>query len=727
MRTVFKITGLAMLFSLSQQRALGCLSEYPTHNYYMIRYSDPVGENNRHSEEIAAFWKEYSNGRFKEYPTYDISGLKRYIENNGDTEMLAYVNLLNLYLDFSAEMSDLDWLYPTKEDLAERDSLLKAMADECASYKGKRLRSQYALLYMRSNMLLKRWQEIERFWISTARHLPQNVYRAMMENIYAGALFRKGALEEATEIYSRQGDEQSIRWTLRKYRNLAGIKKIYDINPNSYSLYYLVQDFVNNVQESIDTEDEEFILAMGHLKILKEEALGFCEFADSVLSQGKVSDPCMWGTAQAMAYYLVGDERAQESVTRAMSLDGTERVKDNCRCVRLLIESSSASCDTSWLIGELKWLEAKCQNEQQGDYCFSNAYDRILVKALAPRLKAEGRREMALAVLAMYNEYMVQHSNYHHRSLSYNAELLGLSTWNNDFRSEFAQDYLFPLPAKECEEFFDFIRAPHADALERYVCQRVYKDDDFYNDLIGTKYTAEARFNDAVRFHEKVSLDYLSKLNVSYYMKNRDYNIEKWMCGQRSKDDELNEGMRNIKFSSNPKLQFCRDMLKLQNEYGHKSFKSEGPALAYKLATMYYQASYKGDCWWLTDYGNSVWAFKPSNEWENDFVKSAKVCLEAAKTSKNDELVGKSLFASAFIAIQFINEKYDDPSYEDEMLFDDGDAYSRLFNPVPMSEHYNTLNELSNYWEGHKEHIPEYMSRCDVLKKFRKLKWIMNY
>ena len=63
----------------------------------------------------------------------------------------------------------------------------------------------------------------------------------MMRNIYAGALFHTGHKKEAFDIYAEQGDQTSIRWAMRKYRNLAGIQTIFEENPNAPTLYYLVQ------------------------------------------------------------------------------------------------------------------------------------------------------------------------------------------------------------------------------------------------------------------------------------------------------------------------------------------------------------------------------------------------------------------------------------------------------------------------------------------------------
>jgi len=51
----------------------------------------------------------------------------------------------------------------------------------------------------------------------------------------------------------------------------------------------------------------------------------------------------------------------------------------------------------------------------------------------------------------------------------------------------------------------------------------------------------------------------------------------------------------------NQKLAFAREMNRLEEQYRMANKKSL-PQLAYDLATRYYQASCKGNCWYLTHY-----------------------------------------------------------------------------------------------------------------------------
>lgn len=704
-----------------------CLDEHLTHNYYMLSFVERTLESNPFQKELDAFWHAYTEGKYDSYPIYDVTGLRAFIKYKNDTEMLSYVEDLNSYLDICNEFFIETWNYPDKEDLTVRDSLILSLQDRSRKYKGTRLRSQYHLLYMRCLMLMKKWDDIKSYWQSTARRLPKSVYRNMMENIYAGALFHTGETESAFSIFSRQGDNASIRWSMRKYRGLAGIRKIYAQNPNSPSLPYLLQDFVNNVQETIDQESATGVLgAEDYFIVSSPDALSFCAFADSVLEEGKVSNPCMWGTSQSMVYHLLDrPDEARKSVDRALSLAGNVRTKDNCRCVNMLIASNDTSCNLSWLTSELQWLEGKCKSETKSDYCFTNAYERIVLNTLSPMIRRRGDTNLSLAILGMYNEMEVQKSKSHHRSPDYDYAERGECTWNEDYQNEFMNLHLYHLPAAACESYYNYITSSHDDVFSRFICSRVNKDKNFFNDFIGTKYMAEAKFADAIPFLEKVDLSYLSNLNVSHYMHSRDYHKERWLNHQAKKDDYSQEGMRKIKFVNNPRLDYCREILDLQKSYSKNSMSEKGNHIAYQLATLYFQASHKGDCWWLISYKNSSnpYVIEHDHAGENDFIKSSEVYLRSCLDTKDNMLLGKCLYALAFTATDnWLEYKPQEDDYMD--VFEDNQPEAV---PNPLSEKYACLDKLNSYYEMYKEKAPAYMSKCDVLKQFRKMKWLMEY
>lgn len=236
-------------------RAGACAIEREDHNYYMFSViqrdcMDPV-----YLGEIDNYWKAYAGQT--DVPMSDFYKWRRdevmaAARKKGDSQMIAYMKQLNRYLDVCNSVSQDVWEYPTKKEIALRKQTLLSVLNAAKAYKGTRLKSMYALLRMRANMMLGYDKVNSDYWTSTASKLTDSPWKEAMRNIYARSLLKEGQRMKACDIYASQGDMISIKWVARKYRNLAGIESIYADNPNAPTLIYLVQDFVNNVQTTID-------------------------------------------------------------------------------------------------------------------------------------------------------------------------------------------------------------------------------------------------------------------------------------------------------------------------------------------------------------------------------------------------------------------------------------------------------------------------------------------
>lgn len=342
-----KFLAISILLSLlAYGKCRACISEPPTYNYYMMRVCPRT--NAGFEKRANRFWYEYSNWKCDSY-LYHKSTIREIATEREDHEILAYMDELDRYLKICGQLKE-TWSYPTAQELAARKTTLQQIAVKCKAYKGTRLEAQYALLLMRVQMLLGQYDANIQFWTGTARKMRPSVYRGMMENIYANALLNTGKKLEALDIYATQGDWVSINWAMREHRNFAGIKALYEKNPNSPVLVYLVEDFVNNVQETIDdinaSQSEEglfgedlegWIEDKGHKPVYYEEAHRFVAFANDVIKEGKTQCPCLWQTAIGTITYLNGDPgKALGIMEKAITMDGTDLMKDNARCVWLI-------------------------------------------------------------------------------------------------------------------------------------------------------------------------------------------------------------------------------------------------------------------------------------------------------------------------------------------------------------------------------------------------------
>lgn len=701
--------------------ALACAPERPTHNAYMFSVFRRERMRSPFAEDMNNWWKAYADdlkSRETEYYRWYADTLRAIAGRNGDKDMLEYMRRLDAYLKVSDGVSTDSWNYPTREELAARDSTLHAMLAAAQAYKGRRMREQFALLTMRANMLLGRDKANMLYWTATASKLPRGVWRDVCRNIYARALLNSGLRRAACEIYAEQGDMRSIGWCMRGYRNLAGIRKVYADDPDAYTLLYLVQDFVNGLQETFDSyiqgrPDLDWVKDKGAQPVLTADAKAFVTFVDDVLKEEKTSSPCMWQSAAAMVEYLLGDyNEASRRANAAVGMKGSRRMKDNARCIRLLAQATVAPLGgetSAWMTDEFRWLDRKIREERGNLQDYENHYtdvkERVAYLVLAPRYHAAGLHNVENALYGMMEENKFEYLS---RLYGKDQHIFGngdygmndnYSVWNEYF------EMLSQTPADSLAAYYSYLTSAKTDVFEHYVASQVYMNKDYYNDLIGTRYIAEGRFADALTWLERVPLEYLEKQNISWYMANRAYTVPRWFTRQLPNEPGT-DGPYLASPKENLKVRYCKDMLQLQSEYNLAPEGEQRDIRAYELATRYYQASCYGDCWFLTHYGKSV--LDSARAGELDFARKARELLAECKASANLKIQYEALYALA----------YTDTDLWCTTEFDDD--YNPVTVPLPASSQYKALEALSKFIKEHPEEADEHATNCDVLKEFER-------
>lgn len=714
-----------------------CVSEYSDHNYYMFSVFNRDQTSPAYLYDIASYWQKYAGNTSSvnlSFYRWNKEDILKVAKHKKDAGMLSYLGSLNAYLDACEKLNPNAWNYASKQERLQIQQSLTRLNNASKNYKGTQLKSQYALLRMRTNMMKGFHQQNITYWNAIASRLPKSPWREAMRNIYARALWKTGKHHQALEIYAEQGDMASIRVLARNYRNLAGIQSIYFKNPNSAMLTYLVQDFVNNCQQTIDSRnqnpiDKEWIEEIGAKVIYQKEALSFITFANKVIAENKTQNPCLWRSATAMLHYLYGyQQEAWKESTEAITLDGTQRMKDNARAIRLLVSTRNVRVDSDYpqyLVGEFKWLNematgestrAKGENPKNDNFTnpdihYVEVKERVAYRALynrfktmADKAKKEDRQEagrnyesMATAMYGMMDSYM--------------------RTFYKDQQDEeyisrylYSSEYAFrldSLSAQQLADYYRFITSSHQDAFEQYVCQSLYRSADFFKDMIGTKYLAEGNFGEAACWHKDVSLKFINNQAISFYAEKRSYSVPYWFNHQKVNDSDMwsiQGSYAHLK--ENPKWKFCQEMNQLISQYNVAREGEYREKLAYELATRYYQASCYGDCWYLTHYGKSV--ADSARTGEADFAAIAQDYLKISKQSSNLTLRYHSLYALSSIGI--------DPWFK--ITYDANWKEQKLLQP--QSAQYQAMMEWSKFCHQHPEIVDQYTTRCDVLKQFEK-------
>ena len=692
----------SLIAALPFTNSTACVSEGPTHNRYMfsVYRHNALTDGPAFLYDIDRYWQMYTGNDgpsgvgFYKWNRDEIMSTAR---KKNDTAMMAYLTLFNRYFKTCEAYTEDAWNYPTKQQMAQRQKSFQNVLAAAKAYRGTALRPQYVLLQMRANMMLGYNNANIALWNSTASRLAQSVWRDAMRNIYARALLKSGQRTRACNIYAEQGDVQSIKNVMRNFRNLAGIKTIFAQNPNAPTLHFLVQDFVNNVQETLDQkaagfDDAEWFKTIDAKLVYRKEAMAFVQFAVVAAANANVKSPSLWLAAASMVDYLIGNsQRAIAEADKAVEADGTERMRDNARAIRLLVSTRTNKPTaeyTDYLLAEFRWLDAKIKEERGNSSEYENHYtdvkDRVVHHGLEPLFRKVGMDNTALALCAMMNA----EGNYN--NVTYGP-------WDEYFSK------MDRLKADRLADYYQYLSTPHANAFETYCTQNTYHDADYFNDLIGTTLIAEGRFADAIPYLKKVGMSLLSTQMISIYSSQRHYDTPRWFGKQR-----VEEAYEPVKVTRNAKLDFCMDMTDRLSRYNLTREGSDRQQMAYDLAVRYYQASCYGDCWYLTHYYHSV--MDSARSWEKDFAAETVKYLNVAKQSDDVRLRYRSLYALAFMPVE--------PWATVE--YDTSNGYKEVLVVHPKSAQYMALSDLDMFAKAYPNAIDDYTRRCDVLHEFRK-------
>ncbi len=643
-----------------------------THNYYL--FSPCTGEEFKERTDRVTLdnWKAYL-GTKEEYYYFDADEAIKAAQKKNDALMVSYIQQLQKYIACADEKRNERWEYPTKAQLAKRTQTLKSVKTYAQGKLKTRLRSQHALLLMRCNMMLGMHAENVNFYQQTASKLIESVYRDMMENIYAGALLKTGHSIEAADLFAKQGDWESLMTMFYKKRSYDAIKQEYQRDPNSAVLPFLVKDFVNNAQEAVDGED----VMPGKLfvrNIQRKEAMQMCQLAEQVVKESKTATPALWQSAKAWLEYLFGNSsKAEKDITKASAMEGTQRMKDNVRVLKLYIvaaQTPPSSKFDNFLAEELTWLDGK----QQEDKFYSNALDRLVHQQLTDKYALQ-------PILAV--------------SLLKAAD------------SQYYNDYIDTMHVDRLLQYISYLSSNPTTPLDRFLQPRQKADIHALNDLVGTKYMRLCQWQQAMLWLQKVPLTYYNNKGYAVYAANRRYTIEPWIKRQWLKEGmEYSDRKWNLK--SNPKMDFAREMLKMEGEMNMLTGQAQQQR-CYDLAVRYAQACVTGDCWFLMRDGKSCADSVRVNE--ADLAGKAIELLNKTCLTNNSALKEKVLFALCY------GELYTKKWYNKDWDTASGDI---IYRPNIASQNYKAFAALTAYEKAKTTALPTYISRCDEYKQFLK-------
>ncbi len=672
-----------------------------THNYYLFSTIEKNDWQQRVNSLTIENWRTYS-GKSEMY-WFDADDMKEIAQQKGDGLMISYIDHLQKYLDICTATRE-TWNYPTKRELLQRKQTLLGIQKYAFSKTKSRLRSQHALLYMRCNMMLGMHQQNITFWEKSASKYINSVYRDMMRNIYAGALLKLHRDDEATRIFIEQGDVSSLYTYYYKKRSFEAIRAEYLHDANSPAFPFLLQDFANNAQEAYDAQrdTDNWPGKLFVRDISLKENRQMSRFCEQVVGEGKTNNPALWQSLRAWLLFLAGDrQQALAASQQAITLEGTPKSKANARILHLFIYASVAPVNAGYdgfLTRELTWLESmQSQHDTENIYDeshYADVFDRLVHQVLFPRYHAASRPETAIAFLSAYDESpFSSESKVRHQQ----------TAWNPNY-SSYCFMHLDTITPAQAEQYLAYLKQTHQSPVDEWLDKHILHDENLMYELLGTKYLRIGEWQKAIDYLQKVSLEYINTMNIVLYMACRDYHVEPWMKRQYiTNDTQIPVPLHT---EHHQKLEYAQEMLSLEQGFGTMA-PDEKALRAYQLAILYTQASYAGDCWYLTRYGKSCYDSPRPNEL--NMLQKASTMLTIAQYTPDFLWREKVYYAQAWLPI--------DSWYSEEW---DEKTYSYIKVPQTNSRQFRALYTLARYEHDHSSQTSDYVSRCDVLKQFRK-------
>lgn len=645
-----------------------------TDNYYLFNIYDDTEFRHRTDQTTRENWKAYLGQSEDTYFYFDADEVIAAARAKDDALMVSYVENLQKYLNCAQEVSEETWEYPTKEELAERAQTLSSVRAYALSKVKTRLRSQHALLYMRCNMLMGRHQDNVSFWEETAKDFIETVYKDMMENIYAGALRKCGRGDEAGQIFARQGDWESLMTQYYERRSFEAIRKEYLRDANSAVLPFLLQDFVNNVQEAADNDGygKLFVRDINH-----EEAEQMVALCAQAVREQKSQLPIMWQTAKAWLEYMLGlRQEALSDIREAVGYEGPERMNNVARIINDYITFAAQPLNASlenMMAGELRWL----QGMQSAHTYYGNAYTRIARQTVIPKFQEAGRQHTVLQL--------------------------------ESFLGGGYEAFLDTATVDAVLAHLAYCKRPAMTAFDKFVKENSSSaiSDDVLNDLIGTKHLRLCKWQEAIEWLSQVSVSYYADKGYARYASLRHWNVEPWV--KRQWLTEAQQWGDDVPApTENPKLAFAREMQRMEGE----ALILNGQALyqrQYDLAIRYAQAHYSGDCWFLLHDTKSPYDELQPNE--IDYAQKAVELLRKAGRTTSRQLKERVLFARAYVYLNpdcWSTEEWDRERSE----------FVRIVNRE--TQQYRAFAALADFEKANADGPATYVSRCDEYIQFRK-------
>jgi len=588
----------------------------------------------------------------------------RYLQQNNDKEIIDFLLLAKRCEVARFKRAD-KWWYPTKEDLNNYD--LQSILDEALAYKGARLKNRYLLQAVRAAYTMESYDLCLNLWHEQIKQLPQSAVKTMCMGYIGGIEFRKGNYQEAIHFYNEGNDQDSFWWCAnyltKENSDVERIKILYQYQPSSEELAVLIQNICRKAEEYANPQIfNNWDYYTDSYREHRKRYMELRDFALQVATEKRSIHPAMWQYTAAFLTFLDGKaELALQYAEKAATLDGTPFIKEKIKVFQILLEAyAEKKYDTAfetrflpklqwldslivrdinvknredyWVFKNGKWVELhnasikEVYNDWRTKSNYSQYYPfdmmrKIVLSVMLPKYEKQKDYTKGLLLAGMASERLRSLSNFQRIDTSYNEK------YHTDFSTDIF-NYMDEFPVESVIEYHQLLQSGGRDKFEQFLIARCYKNNDYLNELIGTKYMRLEKFEEAISYLSKVSHTYIKDMNVYEF-----FHLDPFR--------EVFEYRKLQKPYPAYKLNFAKKMLELQQKIETEQNKEKKAAAIWQYAIALERSVSCWQSWALTAYymGDSGYDYDEYyNDWQKNLLKrSEKLIAKAGKTMENSK------------------------------------------------------------------------------------------
>lgn len=566
---------------------------------------------------------------------------EQWIKRHADTEVVDYL-VLAKECEKTRDTMISPWYYPTKNDACV--ALLSGIKEKSMCYDGRRLKSRYILQCVRAMFALMDYNGCISLWNNVCVAMPDDVIKDMAAHYIAGAYENLGRTDEAMKMYIVLGDYISAsRCMGDDYKKMSAIDRIdyaVGINPDSDRIIGALKRFISNgevvLYEDYYSEEEK--------NNVRKDFDRLYDISLKASEKSKEMKAVWLYTAGFLSVCRHEYNLAAKHIAAAERANDVSSLSSVINVLKIYIDAETSEFNAAYekrLEKQILWFESMIRTNLTPEikeetatlwylkgnfsyYYWNDMFRKIMLGTVCRRMANEKMEVRALQIANVADNMLINMvgniklDDYWDEDTDNGGKYMQLEDYRkkSEYNAIDFSNYFFRLADTvnlECLKSY-VIRMKHPENhFDKFLAAYSYFDEDYLNDIIGTRCLRARKYEDAVIYLGKVPESYEHRLNTRKYLTIDPFEVEREYC-----EDIIDAKMR-----------FAEEMMRLEFIMKNVS-EPNRKALAQLKYALGLKSSF-GHSWAYTHYQLSVY-----DDWSES--KETKLVLADAERLKKEAL-----------------------------------------------------------------------------------------